>query len=72
MINRYKPHVYILPEDDTNRQIANGFLQNPELNIRAIQILPIIGGWQKTVDTFKNVHVQIGRASCRERVYVQV
>ena len=54
--NKYKPHILVLPEDDANRQIANGFLLNPDLNERAIQVLPIIGGWGKVVDEFENVH----------------
>jgi hypothetical protein len=28
-VNRYKPHIYVVPEDDANRQIANGFLLHP-------------------------------------------
>jgi hypothetical protein len=27
--NKYKPHVVVLPEDDANRQLANGFLTHP-------------------------------------------
>ncbi|QEI40683.1 hypothetical protein BMF77_01255 [Dolichospermum sp. UHCC 0315A] len=40
-INKNKPHLLILPEDDANRQIVNGFIQNLNVNNRAIQILPI-------------------------------
>ena len=25
-VNKYQPHVLVLPEDDANRQLANGFL----------------------------------------------
>jgi hypothetical protein len=25
-VNKYHPHVLVLPEDDANRQLANGFL----------------------------------------------
>ncbi len=52
--NKYKPHILVLPEDDANRQVANGFILNPALNVRAIQILPPPGGWLKVVDAFKN------------------
>lgn len=52
--NQYKPHILVLPEDDANRQIANGFLQSPNLNNRAIQVLPPAGGWQRTVEQFTN------------------
>lgn len=51
-INKYKPHILVLPEDDANRQIANGFLLDPNLNNRAIQVLPPAGGWTKVVDLF--------------------
>lgn len=46
-VNVFKPHVLVLPEDDANRQIVNGFLLDPSLNLRAIQALPIAGGWVK-------------------------
>ncbi|MEQ9549996.1 MAG: hypothetical protein RIM23_10300 [Coleofasciculus sp. G3-WIS-01] len=52
--NQYKPHILVLPEDDANRQIANGFIQSPNLNNRAIQVLPPAGGWQRTVEQFTN------------------
>lgn len=51
-INKYKPHLLVLPEDDANRQIANGFLFDPNLNHSAIQILPPAGGWAKVVEQF--------------------
>lgn len=46
-VNDYQPHVLVLPEDDANRQVVNGFLLDPSLNQRAIQALPIAGGWPK-------------------------
>lgn len=55
--NKYKPHLLVLPEDDPNRQITNGFILNPALNERAIQVLPSGGGWTRVVEEFKNVHV---------------
>jgi len=54
--NKYKPHILVLPEDDANRQIANGFVLDPNLNERAIQILPAAGGWKKVVQAFRTVH----------------
>jgi len=55
-VNKYRPHIFVLPEDDANRQIANGFLLDPALNERAIQILPAVGGWKRVVDKFRLVH----------------
>ncbi len=56
-VNKYKPHILVLPEDDANRQIANGFVNNHNINELAIQILPNAGGWEKTVDQFTNNYV---------------
>lgn len=56
MINKYQPHVIVLPEDDANRQIGNGFLQVPSLQPRRIQILPEAGGWTAIRDSFVREH----------------
>ncbi len=55
-INKYQPHLLVLPEDDANRQIATGFLLDINLNIRAIQVLPASDGWKKAVGDFGKVH----------------
>lgn len=56
-VNVYQQHVLVLPEDDANRQIVNGFLLDPSLNERAIQVLPIAGGWAKVRDDLVASHV---------------
>lgn len=56
-LNRYKPHIFILPEDDANRQIVNSFILHPNLNERVIQILPPAGGWGKVLSQFTEIHV---------------
>ncbi|MGB0722632.1 MAG: hypothetical protein ACPGU7_09570 [Gammaproteobacteria bacterium] len=50
--NKYKPHVLVLPEDDANRQIANGFELFESINRRSLQVLPPAGGWAKVVGKF--------------------
>lgn len=57
MVNRQQPHVFVLPEDDANRQLANGFRLDPCLLIRRIQVLAVAGGWIKTLDRFKSDHI---------------
>jgi hypothetical protein len=52
--NNYKLHLLVLPEDDANRQIANGFITAIDSN--AIGILPIAGGWKKAVEQLVNDH----------------
>ena len=46
--NRSLPHVKVLPEDDANRQLANGFLQYPCVLARSIQVVEVAGGWLKS------------------------
>lgn len=52
--NKYQPCVIVLPEDDANRQMALGFELHRKLKFRTLQILPVAGGWLKTVEKFKN------------------
>ena len=56
-MNKYQDHVLVLPEDDANRQIANGFINNLNVKERAIKVLPIAGGWGKVVEKFLKNHV---------------
>ncbi|MFH1117746.1 MAG: hypothetical protein V1792_27820 [Pseudomonadota bacterium] len=57
-INKYRPHVLVLPEDDANRRIANGFLLYPDLDERRIQVLPPAGGWNEVLEHLRDVHAR--------------
>jgi len=61
--------VLVLPEDDANNELANGFLLHEALNPRAIQVLPCAGGWKKVRDAFLSDHVTEMR-KFRERYMV--
>jgi hypothetical protein len=54
-VNKYQPHVFVLPEDDANRQLANGFLL--ALSTKQIQVLTEAGGWAHVRDCFASDHV---------------
>lgn len=56
-VNKHRPHIFVLPEDDANRAIANGFLLNQNLSLRSIQVLPCAGGWIKVQNQFETVHI---------------
>ncbi|HRI43685.1 MAG TPA: hypothetical protein PLL78_07365 [Fimbriimonadaceae bacterium] len=43
-VNKHRPHLFVVPEDDACRQLANGFLLEPEVNQRQIQIEDVAGG----------------------------
>jgi len=55
MTNNYLPHIHVLAEDDANRQIAHGFLLELNDN-RAVKVLPLPGGWKKTVEEFTKTY----------------
>lgn len=58
MGNRYQPHVLVLPEDDVNSQLANGFLMDVDwMRQRQARVLPVAGGWQPVLDLFKSSHI---------------
>jgi hypothetical protein len=56
-MNKYQPHVLVLPEDDANRQLANGFLLDEFLKVQCIQVLEEVGGWIQVLERFKSDHV---------------
>jgi hypothetical protein len=55
-MNRYLPHVLILPEDDANHELANGVLLEAN-DRRQVQILRPAGGWTHVRDDFAAEHV---------------
>jgi hypothetical protein len=58
MINRRRPHVFVLPEDRANSQLADGFLLDLDpLALTKIQVLQEAGGWQAVLKTFESDHV---------------
>jgi hypothetical protein len=60
-VNKHKPHVLLLPEDDDNRQLANGFcLSLPEST--NIKILPLADGWMEVFDVFESREISGMRA----------
>lgn len=55
-VNRFLPHVLVLPEDRANRQIANGFHLDIS-SIRRMQVLEEVGGWSEVLGQFVSDHV---------------
>ncbi|MGP8244552.1 MAG: hypothetical protein ACLQVN_08540 [Bryobacteraceae bacterium] len=56
-VNRKRPHVFVLPEDDANRQLANGFHLDPHILTRQFQVLKQAGGWMNVLEEFLSTHV---------------
>jgi len=57
-MNKYAPHVYVIPEDDRDRQIADGFVLHHQVKDRRIKIVPPAGGWPKVLKTFRDEYIQ--------------
>jgi len=55
-VNKYLPHVYVLPEDDANRQVANGFFLDERLRQRQLYILEEAGGWNEVLERFCSIY----------------
>ena len=53
MVNKHRPHAFVLPEDDANRQLAIGFVL--ELT-RQIYVCPVAGGWTQVLQRFLSDH----------------
>ncbi|MCX6623007.1 MAG: hypothetical protein NTY38_18455 [Acidobacteria bacterium] len=57
-VNKYQPHLLVLPEDDANRQLANGFLLELDRAVLTrIQVLPEVGGWITVLNDFESDHI---------------
>jgi hypothetical protein len=56
-VNKHKSHLYILPEDDDDNELANGFIDNLWVNDCQAQVLPVAGGWMSVLERFKTVYI---------------
>jgi hypothetical protein len=71
-LNKKQPHLVILPEDDANRQLSDGFLQNLNVNADAIRILEPAGGWIKVIEQFTNKQIQFMRKFPERRIVLLI
>ena len=55
--NKFIEHVYILPEDEQDEELANGFVTHHTCTGR-VDILKPAGGWHKALDALKDVHAK--------------
>lgn len=68
--NRYAPHLYVIPEDDANRQIAVGFEKDYRIKPRSIQIIGPAGGWKKALEKLSDDYYRILESNHNSRVLV--
>jgi hypothetical protein len=67
-VNKFHPHILVLPEDDANSGLANGFHMEIS-SIRQMQVLPVAGGWNEVLNQFESEHIaEMDRYSNRHMV----
>lgn len=54
-VNRFKPHVLIIPEDRADEQLANGFVLHDQ--VKNLHVMPYQGGWKAVLECFKNDYI---------------
>ena len=70
-VNKYRPHILVLPEDQANHDIANGFLLYQLHDPRAIDVLPPVRGWSHVRDEFAETHItEMRKHSLRHMILV--
>lgn len=70
-VNRNRPHVYVLPEDDANRIVANGFYVEID-SPRQVQILPVAGGWHRVLTVFTDGYAATMRANAHTHMVLLI
>lgn len=60
-MNKKVPHVYAIPEDDADRQMADGFCLHDSVDNRRIQVMPPVGGWTNVLRKFIDEYIPILR-----------
>ena len=56
-MNKYASHVFVIPEDDCDRQLVNGFADHPRVLAPRIQVMPPPGGWSVVRQTFEMEYI---------------
>lgn len=54
-VNKDRPHILVIPEDDANNDLLNGFLL--ECPTRQIRAPEVAGGWRKVLENFQTTHL---------------
>lgn len=56
-MNKHRPHVWVIPEDRADEEIANGFVLHPRVDDRRVRVVEPAGGWPRVLEMFKEEYV---------------
>jgi hypothetical protein len=72
-MNKYNPHLFIIPEDEADERIANGFIMHHGIkDSRQVFVTPVAGGWRHVLDVFKVEYVPWLRQYSRAHVILLI
>jgi hypothetical protein len=57
MANKYQPHVFLIPEDDANREVALALLLELDIDPAKYKLFLAARGWPHVVESFLRDHV---------------
>lgn len=57
-MNRYAEHLYVIPEDDSDRQLADGFVLHDQVKSARIQVVTPAGGWREVLKVFQVEYIR--------------
>ncbi len=69
-VNKYIPHLFVIPEDDANRQMAIGFEKDDRIRARSLQIVAPAGGWSKALEKLKGEYYRVLESNPNSHVLV--
>jgi len=71
-VNKERPHLLVIPEDDANRQLIEGFRNHPSVDPRKIHVENVAGGWFKALEKFRDSHVILMRRYEMRHVLIMI
>ncbi len=71
-MNKHVECIFVIPEDDADRQIADGFVLHPSVKDVRIQVLPPAGGWSKVLKTLRDEYIPVLRAYPKTHVVMLI
>jgi hypothetical protein len=56
-MNKFAQHIFVIPEDEADEEIANGFAMHERVDLRRIQVMPVARGWNNVLTTFQEEYI---------------
>lgn len=71
-MSKYGGYLYVIPADDADRQLADGFVLHHRVDNRRVQVMPPAGGWRYVLKTFQDEYVQKLRQNSKAHVVMLI